>query len=110
MDNNKYSSKGLRLTSKGGSPAVKKTIMMTETSPNSKLCFSNNAGKIKRVKKPVFGEKSITETGPVIQRVHNYESQKNPYEKEKEKVVFMVPEERGFLESRKENYFAKKIP
>jgi hypothetical protein len=53
---------------KGGSPGLKKHLIVESTSPNSKLCF-NNAGKIKRVKKP--NEKAITETGPIIQRALN---------------------------------------
>jgi hypothetical protein len=67
----------LRLASKGTSPVLKKTLI-TESSPSSKLCFSNNAGKIKRVKKSSNGEKAITETGPIIQRTLNYDSQKHP--------------------------------
>jgi hypothetical protein len=50
-------------------------------SPSNKLCF-NNAGKIKRVKKSGNFEKSMTETGPIIQRMMNTEQLK-PAEKEK---------------------------
>ncbi len=58
----------MKLPFKAGSPGPKKTLVVESTSPTSKLCF-NNAGKIKRVKKPI--EKAITETGPIIQRILN---------------------------------------
>jgi hypothetical protein len=60
--------RGMKFPLKGSSPGLKKPIVIESTSPTSKLCF-NNAGKIKRVKKP--NEKAITETGPIIQRALN---------------------------------------
>ena len=61
---------------KGGSPGLKKNIVIESTNPTNKLCFSNIVGKIKRVKKTNLNEKAFTETGPIIQRTLNVESQK----------------------------------
>lgn len=78
----KYATKAFKASSKGASPTVKKNILFENTSPSNKLCFSNNQGKIKRLKKTTnTNEKAFTESGPIIQRVINSEIQKAPLEK-----------------------------
>lgn len=57
-------------------------MLFENTSPSNKLCFSNNQGKIKRLKKTTnTNEKVFTESGPIIQRVINSDLQKPPVEK-----------------------------
>ena len=86
-DQVKYSSKVFKPPVKGGSPAIKKNVLFENTTPTHKLCFTNNPGKIKRVKKASnTNEKAFTETGPIIQRSSN--SHIKPTEKEKEKTLF----------------------
>lgn len=50
MDGKKVN-KQFKFPIKGGSPGLKKNIVIESNSPASKLCFSNNVGKIKRVKR-----------------------------------------------------------
>lgn len=79
----KYSSKVFKPQSnKGGSPVVKKNMLFESNNPTHKLCFTNNPGKIKRVKKTSnLNEKAFTETGPIIQRAPNSEILKPNLEK-----------------------------
>lgn len=50
MDGKKVN-KQFKFPIKGGSPGLKKNIVIESNSSTNKLCFSNNIGKIKRVKK-----------------------------------------------------------
>jgi hypothetical protein len=78
--------------------------MLIETnSSNNKLCFSNNIGKIKRVKKPINAEKAFTETGPIIHRPQNTDFPRNylDHNREKEKLLTVQDEKYGFSESKK---------
>ena len=89
----KYNSKLFKPQSKGGSPIVKKNNLFENTSPTNKLCFSNNPGRIKKVKKTGgVNEKAFTETGPIIQRIMN---QDKPEQKDKEKVLFTYTDDKN---------------
>lgn len=78
MDESKKSQKIFKLPVKASSPQIKKNITTEYPLTNgSKLCFSNNAAKIKRVKKPIgIYEKMNTETGPLLQRYQPSEKEK----------------------------------
>lgn len=64
---------------------MKKNVVIEASSPNNKLCFSNNTGKLKKVVKNSsnFNSKTVTETGPIIQRVLDTEINKPIFDREK---------------------------